>query len=99
MGRGRLSSSFQCRLGLSGGRAARRVPTCEVAELRDEHGRARQAAPGAPPPLGLTHQHRLFQVGDFLVILLFERRKASLLTVKAFGNTSVGKTVSCVNSD
>lgn len=75
------------------------MPTCEVAELRDEHGRAGQAAPGPPPPLGLTHQHRLFQVGDFLVILLFERRKASLLTVNAFGNTSVGRTVSCVNSD
>lgn len=74
------------------------MPTCEVAELRDEHGRAGQAAPGAPPPLGLTHQHRLLQVGDFLVILLFKRRKASLLT----GNplvTRPGQNVSCLNSD
>lgn len=66
-----------------------RVPTCEVAELRDEHGRAGQAASGTPPPLGLAHQHRLFQVGDFLVILLFERRKVSLLTVDAFSDTSM----------
>lgn len=48
--------------------------TCEVAELRDEHGRARQCASGASPPLGLAHQHWLLQVRDFLVVLLLRRK-------------------------
>lgn len=44
--------------------------TCEVAELRDEHGGSWQRAPGAASPLGLADQHRLLQVRDFLVVLL-----------------------------
>lgn len=53
--------------------------TCEVAELGDEHGGSRQRAARAPPPLGLADQNRLFQVGDFLVVLLFKGRKVLVL--------------------
>lgn len=49
--------------------------TCEVAELRDEHGWARQGASRASPPLGLAYQHWLFQVCDFLVVLLLRRKE------------------------
>lgn len=53
--------------------------TCEVAELGDEHGGSRQRAARAPPPLGLADQNWLFQVGDFLVVLLFKGRKVLVL--------------------
>ena len=62
--------------------------TCEVAELRDEHGGAGQTAAGAPPSLGLTDQHRLLQVSDFLVVLLVGRRVWSLCTVTASSHVS-----------
>lgn len=51
-----------------------RSGTCEIAELGDEHCGPGQGAPGASPPLGLTDQNRLLQVGDLLVVLLGEKR-------------------------
>lgn len=48
--------------------------TCEIAKLRNEHSWARQGAAGTSPPLGLAHQHRLLQVCNLLVVLLFRRK-------------------------
>lgn len=55
-------------------------PTCQVAELRNEHGGAGQCAPGTSPPLGLADQDRLLQVGDLLVILLLGTGRGEVFT-------------------
>lgn len=69
----RLRGSQRGWVGMSEGNGGA-LCTCEVAELRDEHGRARQCASGASPPFGLAHQHRLLQVCDLLVVLLLKRK-------------------------